>query len=465
MKKLLLILISSFLAAPLLAQASSFLNTYDPASYSGKKYTPASCPVYSTLRIELISYYGKKDFSDPERTTGWYRVDDFLKWLKKNEQSVIDRFHKADISPDSLCPDLKKGDTISAKTLAGLAGSFYIYDKFIPREQQTNIPFFRETMHGGLAGKAQDYRTPGKITVPINVTAPEAINSAMHEATHFLKNIGKSQEMLTETATIFVQQQYGLPVYKNLKKFHRGARNPLTALRDFDFNIYMEYPDALFALFLSNDLKKRGITTAVELSPQTNSLEAPLLLPGLVLNILVFNKNLAAVELGVKYAETLEGVKKILPPGALLPAQEKKKTLASAEDKFYMVTKTIDGQWAVRIFQKVPFEHFSARFTKDAALTEKIDRYLKELAKEMEQQINIKDYAALFNNACDDDLNCVFIYDQLTRQVSLTALDRDFIETKMTGYHAQIMPVILKQTEKEMRYNNAKMPPVPEGYK
>ena len=54
----------------------------------GQTIMARSCPLYQSVRAELEQYYGRKDFSDPGRKTGWYRVDLFLKWLEKNEEKL-----------------------------------------------------------------------------------------------------------------------------------------------------------------------------------------------------------------------------------------------------------------------------------------------------------------------------------------------------------------------------------------
>ena len=40
------------------------------------------------MRKELTSYYNRQYFEDADRSSGWYRVDDFLKWVYKNEKAL-----------------------------------------------------------------------------------------------------------------------------------------------------------------------------------------------------------------------------------------------------------------------------------------------------------------------------------------------------------------------------------------
>ena len=40
--------------------------------------------LYKFVKENIERYYERKNFSDPNKTTGWYRVDKFLKWVKKN---------------------------------------------------------------------------------------------------------------------------------------------------------------------------------------------------------------------------------------------------------------------------------------------------------------------------------------------------------------------------------------------
>ena len=51
-----------------------------------------TCDLYGVVEDDLLEYYGKnniKNFYDPEHQTGWFRVYDFLSWLKNNEQELI----------------------------------------------------------------------------------------------------------------------------------------------------------------------------------------------------------------------------------------------------------------------------------------------------------------------------------------------------------------------------------------
>ena len=48
--------------------------------------------LYNFVYNDLVKYYGRTNFNDPHRTNGWYRVDDFLKWLRENENILKQKF-------------------------------------------------------------------------------------------------------------------------------------------------------------------------------------------------------------------------------------------------------------------------------------------------------------------------------------------------------------------------------------
>jgi len=48
--------------------------------------------LYQFVWQEMTAYYQRTNFADPSRSTGWYRVDDFLKWVEKNQTDLNNTF-------------------------------------------------------------------------------------------------------------------------------------------------------------------------------------------------------------------------------------------------------------------------------------------------------------------------------------------------------------------------------------
>ncbi|MBR3899198.1 MAG: hypothetical protein IKJ44_02885, partial [Elusimicrobiaceae bacterium] len=69
-------------------QVSFGLAEQEKIALLGQAIQARGCPLYQSVRSELQQYYGRSDFSDPDRSTGWYRVDNFLTWLAENEQKL-----------------------------------------------------------------------------------------------------------------------------------------------------------------------------------------------------------------------------------------------------------------------------------------------------------------------------------------------------------------------------------------
>ena len=189
---------------------------------------------------KMEEYYLQNNFHDPNQKTGWYRVDRFLKWVKKNEQKIQDSSFKfglgdgnlTEYSVKKLARKIYKGSDIPVQ----LKEAFWIYlgaryvediyngnldnvdldfsdfaivsDKYMP-------PLSSEAIAKGFPQNKYPYNVI-HVDARNRFTIPQAINVGLHESTHLIPMLKKEGGIvvLTELATFYSQYNFGLPVKK-----------------------------------------------------------------------------------------------------------------------------------------------------------------------------------------------------------------------------------------------------------
>ena len=252
----------------------------------------SDCPIYETTRVKLEAFYNREDFKDKGKKTGWYRVDDFLKWLQKNETSVKERLAGEGNALSVVCGEINaKGGEYPF--LAVYLGFFYTADKFIPIAQQKNIPSVMHTFHavtGRPLGSDRSF-----IGINTNDYFVGNLNSAIHETAHLLPDIRGDNYLLSETASVYIQQNHALPEDER-NHFHFGARNPFYALTltkgifGRELLYHQEYSGALFAIALRPYIKKNGVFKLAGNDNRTLSDRGEMLLGELLFNIILFHR-------------------------------------------------------------------------------------------------------------------------------------------------------------------------------
>ncbi len=173
--------------------------------------------LYSSTRTQLQQYYNRTDFADPDHTTGWYRVDDFLTWLKT---------HQATLTRDI------QDDTYTPQALWVYLGARYVAYQFGIAEQ---IPLQVKLGEPHQGTRVQVEEATILLDPTANRTAPAAITLGMHEGAHLLPVLAAKSTVLSlsELVSFYAQHQYGLPVeVEDAKWFSYGVRDiRLTASR------------------------------------------------------------------------------------------------------------------------------------------------------------------------------------------------------------------------------------------
>lgn len=220
--------------------------------------------LYDFVYKDFVKYYGRTNFSDPHRTNGWYRVDDFLKWLRENENILKQKFIENYTIENANSQEKKD-------FLKQLASSF------TTREAYTYPPKndYAITVLGGFLGymyTASHFKNINSIN-PIGVV-PDTfsratvswieieksnnilipINGGIHEGAHVLPYtcLGKKgrtpADNLSEVLPLASQMLFGLP--------EKGEKDyDPTGVRDLKFdlqNLSVSYGESILA-FLQLD--------------------------------------------------------------------------------------------------------------------------------------------------------------------------------------------------------------------
>lgn len=170
--------------------------------------------LYFSTRAQLEQYYGRTDFTDADHVTGWYRVDDFLTWLKQNEADVSRELNQADLLLQY------------PQTLWIYLGARYAVDIY-----QVQPDFARLHIQPGSQNETVHVRMEDT-TILFNPSShhaiPAAITLGIHEGTHMLPALlGKEKAIsLSELASFYSQHEYGLPVkVEDANVFGYGVRD------------------------------------------------------------------------------------------------------------------------------------------------------------------------------------------------------------------------------------------------
>jgi len=174
----------------------------------------ATTSLYSSTRVQLEQYYGRTDFKDEERDTGWYRVDNFLAWLKQNEADISRELKQADFP-------LQYPQTLWIYLGARYAADIYqVQPDFTRLHIQPGSP--NDTVHVRMED------TTILFTPATHHAIPAAITLGIHEGTHMLPALlgEEGATSLSELASFYSQHEYGLPVkVEDANVFGYGVRD------------------------------------------------------------------------------------------------------------------------------------------------------------------------------------------------------------------------------------------------
>lgn len=220
---------------------------------------------YQSAYDELTDYYNRKDFASPAKTTGWYRVNNFLTWLKQNEKQVQKDFKTAfpSVCADDTCSMNWQNWHIYQRSWWVFLGVHYVADK-----QKKSLNYSKLSLlfcSESNCAKTGDNNSKHhiKINVDDSYSIPSDINLGIHEGTHLLPALSQAQKSasLSEFATFWTSYLYALPVKrKDMHTFADGIRDFIrTANTKPEFLIHWEYHPYVAGRFLVPQLRGKNL--------------------------------------------------------------------------------------------------------------------------------------------------------------------------------------------------------------
>lgn len=200
-----------------------------------------ACPLYSSYLHQLETYYQRTDFTDPNRQTGWYRVQDFLNWLKDAEPELQKTKINRWIDKSPLCEELKyasDGESSSQKRVSVYLGTRYALARLGLKVTPDAVSLF---VHPYLAGAKE-----GVLFMPDNVpyNMVNFLNLGIHETAHLLPAFVSpgSKQTLGESAAVYTQTNFALP-FKPVQgvSYSHGVRHLLVTLQNEQASTRMLY--------------------------------------------------------------------------------------------------------------------------------------------------------------------------------------------------------------------------------
>ena len=385
----------------------------------GQTIMARSCPLYQSVRTELEQYYGRRDFSDPDRKTGWYRVNLFLQWLEKNEEKL--KKEKVSFSTRHLLPiatrkkykielDLipekernicellqqkKKGPLLDEthfwSILATYLGARYAADSFLPagytRFPQIYVAEAHDVMEAASIHK-EDNVYQAYINVPhYKNSFAEDLNVAIHEATHLLPWLKSGEnKMVSEIGAFFAQSKYGLPVKPTHNAcFYRGTRNLIYNMKVLDecYSLEREYGEMLLGLFVYPQLKEYRLSTWIQHQHYT-------MIPNMMENLALLAQDLL-MRREKTFELDLDEISKHYPNQKdqflQMQAKSSKHTqIAKDKDKVLNVSREQTNLWKVEESSKVTLQEYVNTLNMPDETQEQVTALLKQWIRQWQKE-------------------------------------------------------------------------------
>lgn len=245
---------------------------------SFSKQTADFFSIYHKVRRSLESYYNRQYFEDADRSSGWYRVDEFLEWVYKNEAKLKKSrvlLHKEYIPLSQLYISLQS--EMHQKLFWGYLGARYAFEKMnLDGDLLEKYPF-------SICSENSCYATANLNSITLGQTERADFvgffNIGIHEATHILPISSRrqgTQDALPESATVKAQNLWGLPV-RAKKDFYSGVRDFRVSYRQgvSPQNLMTEYADAVPSVLYGKDVFKAKAHQSITFCNLLQQLQPP----------------------------------------------------------------------------------------------------------------------------------------------------------------------------------------------
>ena len=159
------------------------------------------------VRGSFESYYNRTNFSDKRHVNGWFRVDDFLNWVERNDAELENLFIKNYTNKFTSYPPKSQEDLV---ILGGFLGSYYTAShctalkNIYPVIVEVGLNSSAGTSSMAIAGMDGNFIT--------------FIESGIHEGAHMLpylcagRKAANPSDNLSELISISAELTYGLPL-------------------------------------------------------------------------------------------------------------------------------------------------------------------------------------------------------------------------------------------------------------
>ncbi len=282
MKKLTVLLCAVFLGSMSYGNVPNrFENTLSRQLTNQQQKTHS---LYQVVSTQIQKYYGRTDFKDPQHKTGWYRVDDFLKWLKANEtQLAQETMSIVNTSPNTQFPSTQN---LSLQAVVNLPADkrtpvlmriFWINlgIHYVAGKYQAGIkldPILFAIVSDGITASSGPSYFQINDKDPWNVFLVD-LNTGIHEGTHNLLYVNPTMQakapqnreaILSELATFYSQYHYSLPI-----KIADGNVLPSGGVRYLpteyqtypDFNYQLEYQQFVMGPLIAHKMTQQQVLT------------------------------------------------------------------------------------------------------------------------------------------------------------------------------------------------------------
>ena len=204
------------------------------------KAQKADFSLYEFVKDSIENYYNRSDFYDPDYTKGWFRVDNFLNWVRREEPKLENIFIKNYKNDYVSYPPKQDDDYV---ILGGFLGAYYASSHCAAVDNIRHAVI----QNGFFSSAGTDF-----LAISFEGSFVSFINSGLHEATHIMPYLcegvksGDPSDNLSELVTISAELAYGLPLNKADSEKSRAADIREDLRQDKDLSMY--YAQGLLAL-------------------------------------------------------------------------------------------------------------------------------------------------------------------------------------------------------------------------
>lgn len=211
------------------------VNAQRPAAQTREDFS-----LYRFTRKNIESYYKHNNFSDPSHTNGWYRVDNFLRWVKQDEDLLTNIFKQKYIDKYTSFPPKNAEDVT---TLAAFLGIYYTASHC-----KNNL---NQVQAIGITPATTSSASTREAYIAIDNSFVQTVNSGIHESAHMIPLLcygimpSSPSDNLSELVPLSAQLFYGLPTLPSDNP--QGTRNIVNDLRSAE-GLSSIYAQELLAL-------------------------------------------------------------------------------------------------------------------------------------------------------------------------------------------------------------------------